>query len=148
GLWQTAHCSVARSRCFAQNFEAAEASWAGAAAAGAGAASCEIFKRGAAAGGGGGGGGGVVCSPNCCRTSSLTKAEASRPQAGQTNFTGFCSISGVASKTYFAPQEHCSFMVRQGLGFNNTIPGFPASENGSCDGLNCMLPSHMRKFPP
>jgi hypothetical protein len=42
----------------------------------------------------------------------LTKSEESKPQLGQMNLTGFFSISGLASKEYFAPQGHCGFMVR------------------------------------
>jgi len=70
-----------------------------------------------ARGGGGGGGvtgsviGGSVWAPNSWRMSSLTKSDASSPQLGQMNFTGCCNISGLASKAYFAPQEHCSFIV-------------------------------------
>ena len=42
----------------------------------------------------------------------LTNSDASKPQLGQMNFTGCASISGVASNAYFAPQEHCNFMMR------------------------------------
>jgi hypothetical protein len=55
--------------------------------------------------------------PNSLRISSLTKSEESSPQLGQMNFMGFWSISGVASKAYLAPQEHCNFMTRDRLGF-------------------------------
>jgi len=154
GFWQMEHCPVARSRCRAQFLEDAEGAGGGAA----GGASSDTRNRAAAGGGGGGGGGaadatdapgsGGVGVPNSRRMRSLTKSDESNPQLGQMNFTGCVSISGVASKAYFAPQEHCSFMLRQGLGFNNTIPGAPASEKASCAGLNSTLPSPNRKFPP
>src|ERR1035441_317825 len=44
--------------------------------------------------------------PRSCRTSSLTKSDASRPHAGQTNRTGVSVISGERSRAYLAPQEH------------------------------------------
>jgi hypothetical protein len=36
----------------------------------------------------------------------LTKSEESKPQLAQTNRTGFRAMSGVISKSYFAPQGH------------------------------------------
>ena len=98
----------------------------------AGGSAGEILKRAAPeAGGGGGSGEGGVWPANSCRINWLTKSDESSPQLGQTNFTGWFNISGVASNAYFAPQEHCSFMMGYGLGFNNTTPGSAASENVS-----------------
>src|SRR5690242_2299536 len=104
GFWQTKHFSVTRSpRCLAQNLEVT----AGSGDDVAGASSCAIFRRDAPTGGGGGGGGGDAVGPlYSWRINSLTKAEESSPQLGQTNFTGFCSMSGEMSNAYFAPQGH------------------------------------------
>jgi len=150
GFLQTAQDSVARTpRCFWQYREVGAAS-----AASGFFSSCEIRRRetGAGAAGGGGvcgrGGGSTGAgAPNSRRTSSFTNSDESSPQVGQMNFTGFCAISGVRSKAYFAPQGHCSFMG-QGLGFNSTTPGVSASENVSCGPLACTLPSAIKKLPP
>ncbi len=68
------------------------------------------FSGVAADGAGAGSGGGGIVRRIPAGSVWLTKSDESRPQLGQTNFTGFCSISGVASKAYFAPQEHWIFM--------------------------------------
>jgi hypothetical protein len=85
-------------------------------------------------------------SPRCCRTSCVTKAEASMPHAEQTKCIGCAAISGVTSKVYFAPQEHCSFMVDQG--FSSTTPCVSTSEKAEFGGLASACPSQKRMLPP
>jgi len=121
GLWQMAHCSVARSWCLAQNLEAGAGAVADVSTGGA--AATDTLRRPAPEDWGGGGGAVAATGtgaegtaagawlPNSCRTSWFTNSEASSPQLGQMNFTGCVSISGVASKAYLAPQEHWSFMM-------------------------------------
>src|SRR5436190_9133553 len=53
---------------------------------------------------------GLVFWPSSRRTRLSTKSEASVAHAGHTNCTGLRAISGVISNSYFAPQEHCTFM--------------------------------------
>jgi len=75
-------------------------------------ASAETLRRATGAAGGGAALAGADA-PNSRRMRSLTKSEESNPQLGQMNFTGVLTISGVTSKPYLAPQEHCSFMTRE-----------------------------------
>jgi hypothetical protein len=51
---------------------------------------------------------------NCWRTKLVMKAEESAPHAGQTNWTGFCAMSGVMSNSYFAPHPHWIFIRLSG----------------------------------
>jgi len=53
---------------------------------------------------------GPVTFPNSCRTASLRRADKSNPQSGHANVTGWRTISGEASKAYFAPQSHRIFI--------------------------------------
>lgn len=145
-------------------------------AAGSGAAvGGEMLIRGGAEGGAGAGtalgamaGGGAICGavggaagvvetdnatgpvmfPNCRRTSSLMRADKSTPQSGQANVTGWRTISGEASKAYFAPQSHWIFIWDQGLGFNSTT--FVPSGSAMVDvaGDDFMPPSQNKNVPP
>lgn len=54
---------------------------------------------------------GLALWPSWRRTRPSTKSDASVPQAGQINCTGRADISGVISNSYFAPQEHCTFIT-------------------------------------
>ena len=120
----------------------------------AGFSSCEIFRRDAGGGMEAMAGTGASSAngwraagfDSSSRTNSLMYSDESSPQFWQTKRMGFRAISGVTSKLYFVPQEHWIFIY--GFGFNSTTPGVAGSENVSCAGLSCTLPSHKRKLPP
>src|SRR5882672_2027111 len=57
---------------------------------------------------------GPVTFPNSCRTASLRRADKSTPQSGHANVIGLRTISGEASKAYFAPQSQRIFIRGQG----------------------------------
>ena len=59
--------------------------------------------------------------PSSCRASSSKRAERSTLQLGHAKRGGLRNISGVASRAYFAPQSHWTFIRLQGLGFSRVI---------------------------
>lgn len=86
--------------------------------------------------------------PNCCRTISLMRADKSKPQVGHANAYGLRSISGVASRAYFAPQSQMTFMTDQGLGLRSTTFVRSGRSNAAKDGDDRMLPSVNITLPP
>lgn len=64
---------------------------------------------------------GPVTFPNASRIMAFSRADKSRPQPGHANATGLRTISGEASKAYFAPQSQITFMANQVLGFSRTM---------------------------
>ena len=91
---------------------------------------------------------GGAAAPNSWRTSSLKRAERSTPQPGHAKLTGLRSMSGVESKSYFAPQSQMTFIRVQGFGLSKMM--FVASGNGivSAGVEGCIVPSQKRNEPP
>lgn len=86
--------------------------------------------------------------PNCCRTSSLMRADKSTPQVGQANEIGFRTISGEASNAYFAPQSQMIFILVQGFGFSNTMLVPSGKATGASAEDNSVVPSVNKNTPP
>lgn len=91
---------------------------------------------------------GPVTFPNSCRTASLRRTDKSTPQSGHAKVIGLRTISGEASKAYFAPQSQRIFIRGQGLGFSSTTFVDSGSAIGDTAGDDFMLPSQNKNVPP
>src|SRR6478736_2602276 len=91
---------------------------------------------------------GPVAVPNCWRTCSKMRGDKSTPHSGHANVSGLRTISGVASKAYFAPQSQMTFMAGQGFGFNNTTFVRNGRSKAAAAGDVLMLPSVNIRLPP
>lgn len=91
---------------------------------------------------------GVLGLPNCWRTWSLMRADKSALQVGQAKETGWRTISGVASKAYFAPQSQMIFIIGQGLGLSSTTFGPSGKAIAAVAGDCSVLPSENKNTPP
>ena len=91
---------------------------------------------------------GPVAVPNCWRTISRMRGDKSTPHSEHANVSGLRTISGVASKAYFAPQSQMTFMADQGFGFNNTTFVRRGRSKAAAAGDILMLPSVNIRLPP
>jgi hypothetical protein len=91
---------------------------------------------------------GPVTFPNASRIMAFNRGDKSTPQLGQANATGWRTISGEASKAYFAPQSHWTFMADQDLGFSSTTLVVSGSVVVVRASVGFMPPSQYRKLPP